>query len=49
MENKQPTAIEQVLTEYVIENANLKLKIKELEQALQERESDKNAKPIQNN
>lgn len=30
-EKNQLTAIEQVLTEYVIENANLKLRIKELE------------------
>lgn len=39
MENKQPTPIEQVLTEYVIENANLKLRIKELEQELAQKES----------
>ena len=45
MENKQPTAIEQVLTEYVIENANLKLKIKELEQALQESKRSKKKLP----
>lgn len=41
MENKQPTAIEQVLTDYVIENANLKMRIKELEQALAEKEQEK--------
>lgn len=48
MENKQPTAIEQVLTDYIIENANLKLKIKELEQTLLKTKGDTDAKPIQN-
>lgn len=38
---QQPTAIEQVLTEYVIENANLKLRNKELELALAEKEEKK--------
>lgn len=37
-QQKQPTAIEQVLTEYVIENANLKLRVKELELALAKKE-----------
>lgn len=39
--DKQPTPIEQLLTEYVVENANLKLRIKELEQALAEKEQEK--------
>lgn len=39
MGQQQPTAIEQVLTDYVIENANLKVRIKELERALAEKES----------
>lgn len=46
--DKQPTAVEEVLTEYVIENANLKLRIKELEQALRESKEDEDAKSVQN-
>lgn len=38
---KKPTPIEEVLTGYVIENANLKLQIKELEQLLREKEEEK--------
>lgn len=37
-EQKESSAIEQLLTEYVIENANLKLRIKQLEKELQKKE-----------
>lgn len=48
MKKQQPTATEQVLTDYVIENANLKLKIKKLEKTISElREEDDNVESIQ--
>lgn len=51
MENKKQQPIEKVLSDYVVENANLKIMIAELQAELAKRhtEEDDDVKPIQNN